>query len=198
MDHPAERAVWDLLRRRACSRTRSRRLMGSRPTPGSWASTLCSDETHEIGLRGERNEGFVVSIVALKAGERRSIGFIDDGAAGDRFTSTPRRFLASEHNRELKNAKSLIEMAVEQLLARAAREGCLVPGRWDCRRFWNGLTDTGGDALSGASGEIALQWRLRRDVESCQPWRYGDWPQDDDLGPAAGCTDALYRLKEKD
>ena len=65
--------------------------------------------------RGNEN-GFVVSIVAAKAGSQEAIGFIDDERGWRPYHKYNVEFLASRHKRTLAEARSVIDMAVEQLL----------------------------------------------------------------------------------
>ena len=67
------------------------------------------------GYSRKWNEGFVVSIVAVMAGERRSMGF-DDVRGWRPLHEFTARFLASPQNRDEAGAKSVVETAVEQLL----------------------------------------------------------------------------------
>jgi|GEM_PF-2697568 len=195
-DHPADRAVWDLLR-----------SAGVFPNPFPSIDGISSN-TWLVGVHVVKrqnsgwNEGFVVSIVAVKAGEQRSIGFIDDGRGWRPLHEYTGRFLALEHNRDWKDAKSLIVMAVEQLLAREPRaKAVLFLDAMGCRRFWNGLADTGGDILPDCAREdrLAIVRTRTEDDEVPRAARVGDFPHESDLQPKPpGTTDALYQLEKED
>ncbi len=115
-DHQAERAVWDLLRSAGVFPKPFPSVVGI--SPDTWLVGV-----HVVQRRNDRRsgyirkpyEGIVASVVAVKAGERRSMGF--DDVRGWRplheFTAT---FLASSHNRDKASAQSVVETAVEQLL----------------------------------------------------------------------------------
>jgi hypothetical protein len=207
-DHPAKRAVWDLLRSAGVFPYPFPSIDGI--SSNTWLVGVHAVQRRNnptLGFKRGKDDGFVVSIVAVKAGERRSLGFVmgfkDDKACGWRpLHEYTGKFLASEHNLEKKKAKSLIETAVEQLLAREPHAKIvLFLDAMGCRNFWKGLRDTGGDELPVcASADRVGIVRVRPETDEVpRAARYGDWPQDNDLEPwKPGSTDALYRLKEPD
>jgi hypothetical protein len=148
--------------------------------------------------RFRKREGFVVSVVAVQAGGRRAMGY--DAATGwkplHEYTA---RFLASSHEEEESGAKSMIETAVNQLLAREPHSKLvLFLGATGCRRFWNGLQDTGGDELPRcAKGDRVGIVRVRHEAgEVPRVAGVGSWPSDRGFGPQRPrTTNALYRLE---
>ncbi len=71
----------------------------------------------------------------------------------------------------------------------------------ECRRFWNGLKDTGGDELPDCAslGRVAVVRTRIEESEVPRPARTGDFPQNGDPQPRKpGETEALYALKESD
>ena len=201
-DHPAKRAVWDLLRSAGVFPYPFPSIKGI--SSNTWlvgVHVVQRQNDSKKGYERERNEGFVVSIVAIKAGERRSIGFIDDGRGWRTLHEYTGRFLASKHNREWKDARSLIDMAVEQLLVREPHAEAVLFLDIGCRRFWNGLADTGGDELPDCAREdrVGIVRVRTEDGEVPRAARVGGWPPEGDLQPKPpGTTDALYQLEEED
>ena len=195
-DHPADRAVWDLLRSAGVFPIPFPSIDGI--SPNTWLVGVHVVKRPKSGW----NKGFVVSIVALKADEQKSIGFIDDGRGWRPLHEYTAKFLALEHNRDFANAKSLIDMAVEQLLARSPHaKAVLFLDASECRRFWNGLADTGGDILPDCASRdrLAIIRTRMEDDKVPRAARVGDFPRNGNLQPKPpGTTDALYRLKEKD
>lgn len=200
-DHPAESAVWDLLRSAG---------IFPRPFPSAegfpentWLVGVYVVQRHNdkrSGYRRKYGEGFVVSIVGIQAGGHTALGF--DPIRGWRplheFTA---QFLACPQDHAEAKAKSLIEGAVGQLLVRAPNSKLVVfLGAQGCRRFWKGLQDTGGDELPlFANADRVGIIRVRTEPgEVPRVAGLGDWPTDTLAGPQRPrTTNALYRIKDE-
>ena len=200
-DHPAERGLWDLLR-----------SAGVFPRTFPSASGIAEDTwlvgVHVVqrrsdkksGYRRKRGEGFVVSIIGIKAGSHKAIGY-DPGRGWQRLDQFTAAFLASPQDHDEGGAKSLIETAVNQLLIRQPQAKVVVfLGAQGCRRFWSGLQDTGGNELPRfATRDRVAVVRVRPDPnEVPRVAGMGGWPRDGDSEPQRPhTTNALYRIKEE-
>jgi len=202
VDHRAERAVWDLLRSAGVFPYPFPSIDGN--SSNTWlvgVHVVQRQNDRKSGYKRKWNEGFVVSIVAVKAGERRSMGF--DDVRGWRplheFTAS---FLASPHNRDKASAQSVVETAVNQLLTRDPHsKAILFLDAVGCRRFWNALADTRGEELPRCArpDRVGIV-RVRPDADEVpRVAGVGDWPPDGNLGPGKpSIRNALYRLKDED
>ena len=196
-DYASQRALWDLLR-----------SAGVFPKPFPNAASLDATPwlvgTHVVqrrsdmksGFRRQRGEGFVVSLVATKAGSRTALGF-DPQAGWLPLGSATARFLAASHNRSQIDTANLIDTALAQLLVQHPDDcAVLFVDACACRRLWNGLQDTGGTELprSAMRDRVAIVRVRSAPHEVPRPAAKEAWPEAHEPGKP-GLTNALYRLE---
>lgn len=197
-DHGAVNAVADLLR--AC---------GVFPDPFPTVKQEIPQGTWIIGLHAVRRTGrtsfsnsqprnIAYALVATKAGTRRCLGFTPD-LGWVPFHQTVVAFLASSPLTTTAAARDSIDSALGTLLASDPDgQAVLFVDDAQCKYFWNGLQDKGGESLprAVATGRLGVvRVRTERSLIP-QPASTRGW-ESDMAGPEYG-VDGLFELDVPD
>lgn len=201
-DHAAENAVMDILRSAGIFPDP---FTTARVESGTWlvgVYVVKRRQDKKTGYYPKKHEGYVVSLVAVKAGGHEAQGYVCGQGWRPHHEATA-KFLANAQNMTELAARQAVESALEQLAAR--NPGVKLAIFMDaarCRTMWKGLTDTVSDTAlppvvnTGRAGIVRV-----RSIEKEVPrvGGAGQWPATLTAGPGKPrTTNGLFRIDGDD
>ncbi|MFZ5480840.1 MAG: RNaseH domain-containing protein [Myxococcota bacterium] len=195
-DFSAQNAVWDLFRSAGTLPMPVPAMEGDSSAIWVVGAAVVHQQGRDAADRlRRRGRGYVLSMVALKAGTRKALGYDPFRGKWEPLGRSTANFLAGDHNARDRDVATSIEDAIDQLLTRYPSDRAVVfLEAQGTRRLWYGLADPGEGSLPRFAGDprTALV-RVRAETgELPRPAGDGTWEEP----RKNGMTNKLMKIAE--